>query len=229
MAAHFLQQLPQVPNHELTPDSECIICQEPYGTSVDGTVEIPVRLPCQHIVGNVCIDIWLSPTKEAKNTCPYCRAVFFPTQNLSEPEPASAFAQDFNYIFSRIGASPAYRRLARLGRHRRERQLYQYLRSTGVELPPLVLGEWRFTPTQDEVLVAELERRGAFAVRYFEQAFEYWAEWLDNRGFWSILREQGFVYQPRMPQDGPGLVSEWNLGIEGLPSLLVGDVEEDQG
>ena len=56
----------------------CMICLEPYGTldSSTGATELQVRLSCGHLVGSVCIATWL----QDKNSCPYCRAAFFPAQ-----------------------------------------------------------------------------------------------------------------------------------------------------
>lgn len=59
-----------------------MICLITYGTESkdDGAVEAAVRLPCGHDVGAECIRTWLSPDKEAKNSCPACRMSFFPAQ-----------------------------------------------------------------------------------------------------------------------------------------------------
>ncbi|CAD6569024.1 MAG: hypothetical protein ASARMPREDX12_002032 [Alectoria sarmentosa] len=78
--ADFLNQLPTV---EQPPHSECVICLLPYGAAQDeGTIEHPVRLPCNHIVGSNCISQWLHPDKEAKNSCPLCRRKFFAGGNM---------------------------------------------------------------------------------------------------------------------------------------------------
>ncbi|KAL9137923.1 MAG: hypothetical protein Q9175_000878 [Cornicularia normoerica] len=85
MTQKFLEGLPIVPLGELPTDSTCMICLNTYGTeSPDngGIAEGPVRLPCDHHVGSACITIWLSPDKTAKNSCPYCRAKFFPPAQI---------------------------------------------------------------------------------------------------------------------------------------------------
>lgn len=78
MADEFLNQLSAVPYADLT-ETNCPICSEDYNTTdTDGSiVEQPVRLPCNHIVGRACITIWLFPSEQAKNTCPFCRREFF--------------------------------------------------------------------------------------------------------------------------------------------------------
>ena len=83
MTQQFLDGLPKVALGELPPDSTCMICLDAYGTQTpdNGDItEFPVRLPCEHHVGSECISIWLSPDKRAQNSCPYCRAKFFPAQ-----------------------------------------------------------------------------------------------------------------------------------------------------
>ncbi|KAL9066128.1 MAG: hypothetical protein Q9161_007786 [Pseudevernia consocians] len=83
MTQKFLDGLTKVPLGELPPDSTCMICLDAYGTQspCNGDItEGPVRLPCKHLVGSECISIWLSPDETAQNSCPYCRATFFPAQ-----------------------------------------------------------------------------------------------------------------------------------------------------
>ena len=75
-AEELLQRLPRVASSDL-PERECCICREEYGTGD----EFAVSLPCHHIVGNQCIFEWLSPTKQANNTCPYCRRELFPPRH----------------------------------------------------------------------------------------------------------------------------------------------------
>lgn len=79
MAQEFLKQLLQIENTVQIGEhraATCMICLEAYGTlnSTTGTVELPVRLPCSHRVGTVCIATWL----RNNNSCPACRATFFP-------------------------------------------------------------------------------------------------------------------------------------------------------
>lgn len=83
MTQQFLEALPEISLGELPSESTCMICLNAYGTSSpdNGSVaENPVRLPCNHHVGSDCISTWLSPSKTAQNSCPYCRAKFFPAQ-----------------------------------------------------------------------------------------------------------------------------------------------------
>lgn len=83
MTQQFLEGLPKIPVGELPTDSTCMICLNAYGNGSldnDGNAEDPVRLPCGHAVGFACISIWLSPDNIGQNSCPYCRARFFPAQ-----------------------------------------------------------------------------------------------------------------------------------------------------
>lgn len=68
----FLDQLPKVPEKELSKDSSCMVCRRDYGTDSD---DVAVMLPCNHHVGLECISIWLS--MPGKNSCPMCRRIFF--------------------------------------------------------------------------------------------------------------------------------------------------------
>lgn len=85
MAEAFLRRLLRIENsvqEQPNGSRECYICYTEYGTLCEttGTVEVAIRLPCQHIVGSRCIATWLDPTGNAANTCPVCRHVFFPAQ-----------------------------------------------------------------------------------------------------------------------------------------------------
>ena len=75
---HFVGSLPRVRQEDLPAGSECMICQDQYGTpnADDGTTEHTIVLPCGHLVGSVCIRRWLS--ERGSNTCPYCRRELFP-------------------------------------------------------------------------------------------------------------------------------------------------------
>lgn len=76
MAQEFLNTLPKA--RDLPLDSTCMICLELYSVkpAKDSTDESAVLLPCGHHVGAKCISNWLS--KEGANSCPHCRAKFFP-------------------------------------------------------------------------------------------------------------------------------------------------------
>ena len=74
----YLQKLSTINISDLPAGSECIICQDPYGTASDTNIqtEHAVRLECDHIVGSECISKWL--LERGKNSCPYCRRELFP-------------------------------------------------------------------------------------------------------------------------------------------------------
>ena len=59
-------------------EERCSICLEEYGTlsRETGTIEVEMRLPCNHCIGSACIAIWLKD----HNSCPICRRKFFPAQ-----------------------------------------------------------------------------------------------------------------------------------------------------
>lgn len=68
----FLQTLPLLTasDHAEAIDT-CPICQEAFDNTA--RPEIPVRLPCHHIFGALCISSWMS----LEETCPLCRTVLF--------------------------------------------------------------------------------------------------------------------------------------------------------
>lgn len=74
-ATTFLQDLPVIPQTDLSHGAECTICREQYATGCHQDV---VHLPCGHLFGRECIATWLSPdVRPRANTCPMCRAVLF--------------------------------------------------------------------------------------------------------------------------------------------------------
>ncbi len=107
MAAQFLDQLVKIPKRELSKDSYCMICHRDYGTD---SLDAPVRLPCNHDVGFECISIWLS--REAKNSCPMCRRVFFDVveeddeEDEDEDEEEEEEEERYREILRRVGQPP---------------------------------------------------------------------------------------------------------------------------
>lgn len=57
----------------------CPICQEAFENTARR--EVPVRLPCHHVFGALCISEWIS----IKRTCPLCRTVLFDPNSPSTP------------------------------------------------------------------------------------------------------------------------------------------------
>lgn len=76
-AITFLANLPAVSIEDLPPDeTTCSICQESFVTKEDedSYLETPTRLPCNHIIGNHCLRLWILPYGTGER-CPLCRAV----------------------------------------------------------------------------------------------------------------------------------------------------------
>lgn len=74
----FIQSLPVPSLTDLSGDSQdCPICFEQYQNPQNW--ENPVRLPCNHVLGQDCLQNWLtsSTSNINNNTCPFCRAVLF--------------------------------------------------------------------------------------------------------------------------------------------------------
>ena len=76
----FLQSLPLLPASD-DPEAinTCPICQEAFENTA--RPEVPVRLPCHHVFGALCISRWIS----IRRTCPLCRAVLFEPSSPSTP------------------------------------------------------------------------------------------------------------------------------------------------
>lgn len=75
----FVDQLPGMNLKDLPKDSSCNICMDPFSSTEDP--ELPVRLPCGHVIGRNCISKWLATS----NSCPLCRRVFFEPEVRNPP------------------------------------------------------------------------------------------------------------------------------------------------
>ena len=238
MAEEFLRNLPQVGEAELPDGKQCGICQEKYG-KVDlhaGAMDVPVRLPCQHIVGSDCIRKWVSPDEHGKNTCPFCRSVFFAVSSeLQELHDLNNQRIEALYraTLQPPGMTELDRQVARQFLSLGERFLYSELRGAGAPLPALSEDQ-ALSAEQERALFVELMRMGAFRdlVGPYMTLREY-------RIVWRLLRRDGFVYMPNNPtMDG---ASGWLTQIHDswffVPSdeagwpcgygSLVGDFEQD--
>ena len=78
MSEAFLYELLQESNVVRLEGEQCGICLEKYNTlsRETGTMEVAIRLPCNHVIGSACIATWLKDT----NSCPFCRREFFQAQ-----------------------------------------------------------------------------------------------------------------------------------------------------
>lgn len=75
VAAAFLASLPILKLDELPEHSRiCHICKDDFSSdkirNPDEDNDIPVKLPCNHIMGSACLATWLN----INNSCPLCRA-----------------------------------------------------------------------------------------------------------------------------------------------------------
>ena len=94
----FLQSLPLLSLTNLPYDSQdCPICMEHYLSPQHN--EVPVRLPCTHVIGKDCLRSWLNSSVLNRNNdaCPMCRAVLF------KPDMATVASQlrDINTMLDR--------------------------------------------------------------------------------------------------------------------------------
>ena len=81
-ALEFLESLPVVKINDLPEGIHgCSLCTEAFEDTEDS--EVPVRLPCRHIFGKLCILQWVS-----SNTCPACLA------DIVEPDPFDILARN---------------------------------------------------------------------------------------------------------------------------------------
>ena len=74
-----------IPDAEyLEDDIKCHVCLEPFLTG--DSPELPIKLPCKHVVGSVCILRWLGPQKAQlrEKNCPICRKAIYGVACASE-------------------------------------------------------------------------------------------------------------------------------------------------
>ena len=198
MAEEFLRNLPQVGEADLPEGGECGICQEKYGKAdpQTGTVETPVRLPCQHILGSDCISKWVSPNEYGNKTCPFCRYVFF----FPHQDPRRTLAELYRTI-QPPGITDEDRQEARLSLRANERLLYEELQSEGSHLPALN-EHGTLNAEQETALFEELVR-----VRAFEGLLGLMSS-TDYRILWELMRRDGFVFVQDYPAMG-GCIRGW--------------------
>lgn len=74
----------------------CAICLDKYGTlsRETGTIEVAIRLPCNHLIGSACIATWL----QENNSCPICRREFFPARPRPYLEHGILDSEENNYL-----------------------------------------------------------------------------------------------------------------------------------
>ena len=206
MAEAFLRNLPQVGEDELPDDKQCGICREKFGKAElhAEAMEIPVRLPCQHIVGSDCIRKWVSPEEHGKNTCPFCRSVLFAVSSeLQTPHDLNNQRIEELYTASLQppGMTEPDREVAQQFASLGERWLYIELRGAGAQLPALS-GDQELNAEHERALFGELLLRGVF-----RDLVGPLMTLREIKVVWGLLRRDGFVYMPNNPtEDG---VSGW--------------------
>ena len=102
-AIAFINELPLVERTKLQAyDDKCAICGDKYG---EGEVaETPVSLPCNHVFGKDCLQIWLCghPDQDdclKHNNCPLCRRqyIFENRKSLHTIEGLTQLLRDADY------------------------------------------------------------------------------------------------------------------------------------
>lgn len=85
-------------------DRKCCICLEPYLCGEDE--EIPLQLPCEHHVGNICLRQWLTSigSPEQHDSCPICRAKYVEVNDPIETITGlGQLLRDVDYVLNRMG------------------------------------------------------------------------------------------------------------------------------
>lgn len=97
------------------PEGKCPICLEPFQDALDA--ERPVRLPCMHIMGEECLEKWLTSSELNRNNklCPICRASLFernhgPRSPLELRDYNARNPPDFQRDYDRLRGAIAERR-----------------------------------------------------------------------------------------------------------------------
>ena len=191
MAQTFVSQLPTVPKADVVHGDKCLICHETYDS------EDAVRLPCGHEFGLECLRIWLSPTHR-KNSCPLCRHELFPAipqgEAGSEP-PADDTEADWSDPAPEVDSELSAYGVVHRSRPFSDWLMYSQLQHQGADLPPWRPGGAnpgpRLDATQEEALVAELRRRGAFGALPVPVG-----SGVSEREMWTVLRDGGWAYDP---------------------------------
>ena len=91
-ATRYILSLPII-NKNTLPDEHksCHICMEDFKAQTAHTLELPVRLPCSHILGTICMINWLSSNGDkSPRGCPMCRAELLPQAQRPLAQPPLA-------------------------------------------------------------------------------------------------------------------------------------------
>jgi hypothetical protein len=133
----FLQEGIELTILELTPSQEdCAICTRPLYNGTCCTSEPGLRIiACGHILGHTCALRWL----ETANSCPFCRAKLFPTENVVKEDWAVRAARQL----ARVLEDPASREAeAYYEIYEAEMNGYLYESLEGEEMPARATGFW---------------------------------------------------------------------------------------
>ena len=117
-ATRFILSLPIVNTANLPDEHKsCHICMEDFQAQTANTLELPVRLPCSHILGTICMINWLSSNGDTSpRGCPMCRAELLPQ---AQPPPTGLrFGRRIESNLRRIRPfdEAAHQRIVDLGR-----------------------------------------------------------------------------------------------------------------
>ena len=98
-ATGFLTSLPTIGICDLREnDQECHICIQPFANpnhAATEQTEVPLKLPCNHIMGSICLATWF----QTNNTCPLCRTTLFHYgQNPVDTETMNALDTEFESL-----------------------------------------------------------------------------------------------------------------------------------
>ena len=103
----FVQALPVHLALDLPADGQdCAVCMEKYYGPHQR--ESPIRLPCNHVLGKVCLLTWLksSPSNRNNNCCPVCRAVLLERVPIFPPmddSPSDTSSEPLEEFFDQYG------------------------------------------------------------------------------------------------------------------------------
>ncbi len=256
-AIKFLYNLPRRPIKELdSRDSACTICFEEFindGPNHQVDIfkikpEVPVVLPCNHILGSSCLWQQLSPTEKVRgNNCPLCRREFFANQTfLKNPAGIDRAIRMIDWTIQECrrrlvegpeaGKADARAMMVSMERRRRRFEQRNVKMQTG-RVENTTRGRARQLGTAGEEIQTSNEQRAALNAdlrRLMEQGFEREAQELlvlnEQRARLDAdlerVREQDVLARAADDQDIIAALREQRMGLEHA-SRRIADRESD--